>query len=194
MSTDKARFEGDLVAIKEIIGNKRYETGKIFLKRAKILESLNHPNLVNFKSICYRPLAIMFQYVLFSFLLFPQFVKLLDWMGFLGFSIIFLLKILSSSFFKTKFRFDWWLQFLHYHGIAHRYLKPANIPVSNKHYTNITDHAELNVLIKDNSQWKPTSFGGIKVIDSLNKNSLSHTNQTYATWYAAFYGTWKISR
>ena len=193
MSTDKARFEGDLVAIKEIIGNKRYETGKIFLKGAKILESLNHPNLVNFKSICYRPLAIMFQYVLFSFLLFPQFVKLLDWMGFLGFSI-FLLKILSSSFFKTKFRFDWWLQFLHYHGIAHRYLKPANIPVSNKHYTNITDHAELNVLIKDNPQWKPISFGGIKVIDSLNKNSLSHTNQTYATWYAAFYDTWKISR
>ena len=48
----------------------------------------------------------MFQYVLFSFPLFPQFVKLLDWMGFLGFSIIFLLKILSSSFFKTKFRFD----------------------------------------------------------------------------------------
>ena len=78
MSTDKARFEGDLVAIKEIIGNKRYETGKIFLKGAKILESLNHPNLVNFKSICYRPLAIMFQYVLFSFPLFPQFVKLLD--------------------------------------------------------------------------------------------------------------------
>ena len=106
MSTDKARFEGDLVAIKEIIGNKRYETGKIFLKGAKILESLVHPNLVNFKSICYRPLAIMFQYVLFSFLLFPQFVKLVDEMVFIGFLIIFLLKRFSSSFFKIKFRFD----------------------------------------------------------------------------------------
>ena len=164
------------------------------MKGAKILESLNHPNLVNFKSICYRPLAIMFQYVLFSFPLFPQFVKVLDLMGFSGFSIIFLFKILSSSFFKTKFRFNWWLQFLHYHGIAHRYLKPANILVSNKHYANITDRAELNVLIKDNPQWKLTSSGGIKVIDSLNKNSLSHTNQTYATLCAAFYGTWKISR
>ena len=30
-------------------------------------------------------------------------------------------------------------------GIAHRDLKPANILVSYKHYTNITDAAELNM-------------------------------------------------
>ena len=38
-----------------------------FLKEAKALESLNHPNLVNFKNICYQALAIMFEYVSFSF-------------------------------------------------------------------------------------------------------------------------------
>ena len=131
----------------------------------------------------------MFQYVLFSFLLFPQFVKLVDEMVFIGFSIIFLLKRFSSSFFKIKFRFDWGLQFLHDNGIAYQYFKPANILVSNKYYASITDRAELNVTIKDNPQWKLTGFGGIKVIDSSNTDNLSHTNQTNATWYAALYGT-----
>ena len=60
------------------------------------------------------------------------------------------------------------MYYLVFPGIAHRYLKPANILVSNKHYANITDRAELNVVIKDNPQWKLTSFGGIKVIDSSN--------------------------
>ena len=36
------------------------------------------------------------------------------------------------------------LQFLHNNGIVHRDLRPANIQVSNKHYTNITEAAELN--------------------------------------------------
>ena len=109
------------------------------------MKILSHSNLVNFKIICYQPLAITFEYVLFSSPPFPQFVKLVDWMGILGFSITFRLKRLSLFFFKTKVRFDWWLQFLHDNGIAHQYLKPANILVSNKHYANITDHAELTM-------------------------------------------------
>ena len=75
------------------------------LKKAKLPKSLNHPNVVNFKSVCYQPLANVFD--IMCHLVFPrleQFVKLVDWMGFLGFSIIFRLK--SSS--KNKFRFDWW--------------------------------------------------------------------------------------
>ena len=57
-STYKARFSA--VAIKEFIRNKWDETGKKFLKESKILKSLNHPNVVNFKNVCYQPLAIMF--------------------------------------------------------------------------------------------------------------------------------------
>ena len=41
--------------------------GENCLKEAKILESPNHPNLVNFENVCYQPLAIMFEYVSFSF-------------------------------------------------------------------------------------------------------------------------------
>ena len=46
---NKARFKEETVAIKEFNGNKWDETGKTFLKEAKILKSLNHPNVVNFK-------------------------------------------------------------------------------------------------------------------------------------------------
>ena len=48
-----------------------------------MLESLNHPDVVNFRNVCYQPLATLFEYV--SYLVFPrlkQFVKLVDWMGF----------------------------------------------------------------------------------------------------------------
>ena len=52
------------------------------------------------------------------------------------------------------------LQFLHNNGIAYQDLKPANIRVSNKHYANITDAAELNMTIKNNPiQYKLTDFG-----------------------------------
>ena len=48
-SPDKARFKGDTFAIKEFTRNKVVETGKKFLKKAKILESINHPTVVHLK-------------------------------------------------------------------------------------------------------------------------------------------------
>ena len=64
-STYKAR-QGDAVAIKKFIRSKWDETGKN-LKEAKIFETLNQPNLVNFKNVCYQPLAIMFENISFKF-------------------------------------------------------------------------------------------------------------------------------
>ena len=66
-STYKRRFKGETVAIKEFIRSKWDETGKIFLKEAKILERLNQPNVVNFRNVCYQPSAIMFENISFSF-------------------------------------------------------------------------------------------------------------------------------
>ena len=68
-------------------------------------------------------------------LVFPrleQFVKLVDWMGFKGFSIIFQLKRLSSSFFINKFRFDWWLKFLHNNWVSSSRFKARKYYTSKK--------------------------------------------------------------
>ena len=53
-----------------------------------------------------------------------------------------------------------WVQFLHNNGMAHRDLKLANTLVSNKHYANISNAAELKMAIKNNPiQCKLTDFG-----------------------------------
>ena len=60
---------------------------------AKILESLNHPDLVNFKNVCYQQLTIMIEYVSFSFSPFGAIREIcVDWMSFQCFLIIFQLK------------------------------------------------------------------------------------------------------
>ena len=52
------------------------------MKEAKILESLSHPSVVNFKNVYYWSLVIMFEYISFIFARLEQFVKLVDWMEF----------------------------------------------------------------------------------------------------------------
>ena len=64
--------------------------GEKNLKKAKILERLNQPNLVKFKNICYQPLAIVFENISFSFSPFAIIRKIRGLDGFLdGFLVIF---------------------------------------------------------------------------------------------------------
>ena len=80
--------------------------GEKILKEAKILEGLNQPNVVDFKNVCYQPLAIMFENISFSFSPFAIIRKISGLDGFLdGFLVIFWLKdgaipsMIGSSFF-----------------------------------------------------------------------------------------------
>ena len=105
--------------------------GKIFLKEAKILKSLNHPNVENFKNACYQPLAIMFEYVSFSFSPFGKVREISGLDSFLRFLNYFSAKKMEFSFPKISLDLIDGLQFLHNNEIAYRHLKPANILVTN---------------------------------------------------------------
>ena len=74
--------------------------GEKFLKEVKILESLNHPNLVNFKNVCYQPLAIMFEYVSFSFSPFGTIREIRRLNGFPRFLYYFSVKMVKLFFFQ----------------------------------------------------------------------------------------------
>ena len=74
--------------------------GGKFLKEVKILESLNHPNLINFKNVCYQPLAIMFEYVSFSFSPFGTIREIRRLNGFPRFLYYFSVKMVKLFFFQ----------------------------------------------------------------------------------------------
>ena len=66
-STFKAKYGGNIVAIKQLHINKWDETGKKFMKEVKIMNSLKNDHIVRFKAVSYSPLAIMTEYALFDF-------------------------------------------------------------------------------------------------------------------------------
>ena len=85
--------------MKEIIGN-IWWNGENFLKEAKILESLDHPNLVNFKNVCYQPLVIMFEFVSFSFYPFGTIGEIRRLGGFPRFLDYFSVNMMKLFFFQ----------------------------------------------------------------------------------------------
>ena len=74
--------------------------GEKILKEGKLLESLNHHNLVDFKNVCYWPLTIMFEYISFSFSLFGRIREISRLDGFLRFLNYFSVKKMKLFFFQ----------------------------------------------------------------------------------------------
>ena len=115
-----------------------------FVKEAKLLSSLSHENIVQFKSVCNNPVAIMLEYVYFDVGIFGGEGKVSSLKDFMASIDEHNCDGIEGSFMK-KVASDVarGLSYLHEKNIAHRDLKPSNVLVSNHHYRNETDQDKL---------------------------------------------------
>lgn len=65
----KANYQNKTVVIKKITSESS-EDEKLFLKEAKLIDSLRHANVVGFIAFCTLPYTLMLEYVAFDFSLF----------------------------------------------------------------------------------------------------------------------------
>lgn len=130
--TSKEDGSVDMVVMKKLLGTEE-EDKRLFLKEAKILQGLNHKNVVQFQAICNEPSAVMLEYLCFDFSLFgtsEAAYSLDDYIHFVDRCDAF-----KEFPFHKKIARDVssGITYLHAKGIAHRDLRSANILVSNKH-------------------------------------------------------------
>ena len=113
------------------------EITKAFAKEARLLNTIDHKNIVKLQGVSKTPLAIMMEYLEFSFMPFgrSECVNSLDKLlnildkddlvkDFQGIGIYISCDIINS------------LHYMYTNGIVHRDITPSNILVSNQHYYN----------------------------------------------------------
>ena len=132
------RSNGELVVVKKLLRQHERET-RLFVKEARILNSLRHKHIVEMKAVCENPVAMMLEYVFFDFTPFGLegcVSSLENYLDYISDK-----EELVSSFasMHTKMAEDTaiGLKFLHDNNVVHRALKPANVLISNQHYCDI---------------------------------------------------------
>ena len=156
----RTEYKGEDVVVKELICKEWSESGKKFLKEAKILKECHSKYIVKLHSVCYKPLALMLEYVIFDFKSFGGSQKLSSLDEFLEFCNGFDFKTLELWQLKIASDVSHGLAYLHRQGIVCRDLKVDNVLVSNQHYIDITDDKLKKVEIRNNPIiCKLTDFG-----------------------------------
>ena len=129
--------KGKVVVVKRFFGEGN-SLLKNIAKKAKMLESICHPNITQFIGFCSKPVAIMMDYECFDvspFGLNRQISNLLEFLNTFdhieGETEAF--KHFSPVFPKTAKNVAESLCFLHSNDIVHRDLNPSNVLVSNRH-------------------------------------------------------------
>ena len=147
--TAEYRASGDTkchtVVVKKMLQVLDQEEKKLFYKEVRLLNDLQHPNIVQLKGVSFQPLAMMLEYIYFDFKLFghddlcahslTDFLLQIDEFNCEG-----LCELLNHA---AKEVIDG-LAYLHSKGVAHRDLKPANILISNQHYCTLSDDNEIS--------------------------------------------------
>ena len=127
---------GQKIVIKKML-SQDLEDRKTFIKEARILQSLRHSNIVEFKGICMNPLALVLEFMSFDFRPFggdtcvsnlQDFISCIDTFDCENFDSPHLFKMIVKNIASG-------IEYLHTAGVAHRDIKPANVLVSNQHYS-----------------------------------------------------------
>ena len=132
------------VVVKKLISSSRSEDKHRFFKEARLLHRLDHKNVVQFKKVCVAPPAMMLEYVYFDFSPFcpdaPRVNCLEELLCHLDAT-----DSVAQFPLQLKIAEDIakGLGHLHQSGIYHRDLKTSNVLVSNRHYCDMQDHADL---------------------------------------------------
>ena len=92
----KARYQSDIVVIKQLHVNDWNQNGKKIVKEAKIINSLKNECIIRFLGVSYSPLAMMLEYACFDFSCLGGSMKLSAMNEFFKFVDIFAMKSLES--------------------------------------------------------------------------------------------------
>ena len=138
MFTAEFPTSGEKVAVKKFIGHEHTDE-RILIKEAKLLNSLQHKNIVGFKGVCIDQYALLLEFVQFDFNPFGIDLKVNSLAVRLRqFDKTDCANIAVKVFMRAAEDVALGLQYLHQKGLAHRDLKPSNVLVSNQHYCHLT--------------------------------------------------------